>query len=69
MCMHACKEDSDDITNIHTNSKLKNIITIKPNIQIKFGLYYYLSYDKSFIIRPHTPIFAQFLKKNIFNTK
>ena len=40
--------------------KTKKIITIKPNIQIKFKLHHYLSYDKIFKIRPHLPMFARY---------
>ena len=51
-------DDVDDVTHVHSNSKLKKAIDIKPCIQIKFELYHSLFYDKIFKIRSHLPIFC-----------
>ena len=58
--MHAEVDRSDvtEVTYIHVNLKLKKLLTIKPNIQIKFGLRHYFFYDKIFKIRPHLTMFA-----------
>jgi len=59
--MHAKEvrdDDVDDVTHVHSNSKLKKAIGIKPCIQIKFELYRSLSYDKIFKTRSHLPIFC-----------
>ena len=59
----ACNKNSIDDGVIHMptiNLKLKKVISIKPSIQIKFGLHYYLSYSKTFKTRPHLPIFIQY---------
>ena len=50
-------DDVDDVTHVHSNSKLKKAIDIKPCIQIKFELYHSLFYDKIFKIRSHLSIF------------
>ena len=54
---HACKYE------------IKDVITIKSNIQIKFGLHYNLSYDKIFKTRPHLAMFAWSFKNYFFNTQ
>ena len=41
-------DDVDDVTHVHSNSKLKKAVDIKPCIQIKFELYHSLSYGKIF---------------------
>ena len=43
---HACK------------FKIKKTITIKPSIQIKFGLHHCFSYGEIFQTRPQLPLFA-----------
>jgi len=51
-------DDVDNVTHVHSNSKLKKVVDIKPCIQIKFELYHSLSYDKIFKTRSHLPIFC-----------
>ena len=67
--MHAEIDKIADVTYIHVNLKLKKLLTIKSNIQIKFGLHYYFSYDKIFKTRSHLTIFARYFLKLFFNTK
>ena len=59
--VHA-KEDRDDyiddVTHVHSNSKLKKAVDIKPCIQIKFELYHSLSYGKIFKKKSHLLIFC-----------
>ena len=65
--LHACRSNKiDDITHMHTNLKLKNLITIKLSTQIKFQLYHYFSYDKIFKIISHLPMFAWHFFKTFF---
>ena len=69
-CMHAREDNNHDLTHMHANLKLKKkAITTKPSIQIKFGMHYYLSYDKIFKTRPHLPMFALYIFKVFFDTK
>ena len=59
-------DDVDNVTHVHSNSKLKKAVDIKPCIQIKFELYRSLSYDKIFKTRSHLPIFCTIFWKLIF---
>ena len=67
--MHA-KEDRDDyiddVTHVHSNSKLKKAVDIKPCIQIKFELYHSLSYGKIFKKKDHTCLYFARYFKNLF---
>ena len=68
LCIHT-QIDNADITYRHENKKNKKIITIKPSIQIKFGLHHYFCYEKIFKIRPHLPISTRYFLKIVFNIK
>ena len=63
--MRAEVDNNGDVIHMRANSKLKKVITIKPNIQIKFGLYHYLSYDMIFK-KDYTCLCLQDILKIIF---